>query len=197
MNTNESTALAEKLQTLMATISKFGTESEQLKKVRDEFDQYLEAVKQTDVKMGEVIEKCNDYIETARELVERDLSEQVKVIVESTEESVKNCKEQCEKVTEEYKETLALFEGQKEFFEKQTDELSEAMTSGFEKAEESSNNVIASVKESVDVLLTNIAEVKTELEDAKARQMKDALMIKVCAAAAAVAALAAIIGLFV
>lgn len=176
MNTTESTALAEKLQSLMDTISEFGTESEQLKTVRDDFDKYLEAVKNTDVKMGDVIQKCNDYIEAARELVERDLSAQVKEIVESTEQSVKNCKEQCEAVTEEYKETLALFEGQKEFLDKQRDNLTEAFTSGLE---------------------SKTTEIKAELEELKLLRQKDALMIKICSAAAVVAALAAIIGFFI
>ncbi len=237
MNINDSKAIMDKLSSLITAAEEFGNQAEQLANARGDFDRYLISVKSTDEKMVEVIKKCDEYIETARVLVERDLSDQIKEIVESTEASVKECKSQCEKVTQDYKEAVALFEQQKPTFEEHQRKMVATVEAGFEKetattkeavagleekagslaqslseslgqvkseiatliVEESEKTIatLSAIKEDNDTLRAELSATKDELSTIKEWQKKNELYIKLGAIAACVAALAAIVGLFV
>ena len=159
----------EKLSSLINAAADFGQQSEQLSKSRGDFDSYLATVKETNRQMLVVVEKCNEYIEIARRLVEKDLSAQIERIVESTEEAVKDCKIHCQEVTAEYEAVVKLFEQQKSVLDDQRNQMVYAVNSGFEseagnikeackKLEEVMGNASRSLSECLTSTETNISE---------------------------------------
>ena len=237
MNIYDSKAMMDKLSSLLSAAEEFKNQSEQLAAARGDFDSYLVSVKKTDEMMVKVIKKCEEYIDSARELVGQDLTAQIKEIVESTEASVAACKTQCEQVTADYKEVVALFEQQKPSFEEQQKRMVEAVEKGFERETASRKEALAGLEEKTASLVQNLsesienvksmafsviadasdkslAEIKTvgeesstiraivtdlgtEIATAKEWQKRNELLIIIGVAAACLAALASVIGLFV
>ncbi len=136
MNISESSAIAEKLNGLISAAEEFGSQSEQLTKVRNAFDAYVTSAAQTEKQMIEVVEKCNEYIQLVYNVVEKDYSERITPTIESTVKAASDCQEQFEQVTAEYKNALHIFEEQKEYYEKKQEEMASLTETAFEKEAE-------------------------------------------------------------
>ena len=171
MNAEESKALKEKLDGLMSAAEEFGNQSAQLSKVSGSFDAYAAAASKAEEKMQAVIDKCNEYIDSFHTLTEKDFSGQIDSILKDTGAAVQACKEQCERVSAEYKEALALFERQKPVFEAAQVKLAERTETGF--ADEA--GLIRQTAESLEKKAASLAQ---ELTDS-VEQMKEELNLAI------------------
>ena len=236
MSADETKAIKEKLDALMAAAEEFGNQSAQLSKARSSFDEYIAAASKAEEKMLSVIDKCNEYIDSVHALTEKDFSGWLSSVEKETCEAVQVCREQCEIVSAEYKEALALFERQKPVFEASQEKLAARTEAGFaDEAElirqtaagleektsfllrelsdtidqvkedlnttiletlEQACNDLVKLKQKNDVLQSELASVKADLDAAKTWRIKNEVLIKVGAIVAGIAAVASIINLF-
>ena len=205
---NESKAVKEKLDGLMAAAAEFGSQSAQLAKVRESFEENVAKAGQVEQQMRAVVEKCDEYINAVQALLEKDYSAQIDAIVAETGKSVEACKEQCEAVTAQYKEALSLLEQQRPAFEEKTasqlqelsdsvDQVREELGTTVLETVEQSRAELVKVKQESSAMQTDLAAVKTEMEASKAWQIKNEMLIKIGVIAAAIAAVASIVNLFI
>lgn len=206
--TNESKAVMDKLESLMSAAAEFGNQSEQLAHAKGSFDEYLAAVSDTDKKMQAIIEKCNEYIESVQGLLNKDFSAPIKESAEKAEQSIKACKDQCEEVSAQFKEALSLAEQQRPAFEEKTaaqlqelsdsvDQVREELSTTVLETVDQSRAELVKVKQESSSMQTDLAAVKTEMEASKAWRIKNEMLIKVGVIAAAIAAVASIVNIFI
>lgn len=163
MNSREAQALTEKLNALITAADEFGTQSVQLGKVREDFDAYLSAVKTTDQKMADVIGMCEDYIKSAKIIVEQDMTEQISQIVSETEKSIYDWKKHCENLTSEYNSLLDVFRAQKGEFEEHQSNLVKQVEKDASKLSEDTQNIFKRLSEELVSVEKKLRDSMTEL----------------------------------
>ena len=164
MNKDEASVAMQRFTELMTAAEELHDQATQIDEARKSFNEYLQAVLETNEKMQQVIGKCNDYIDAAHNLVNNNLSAKVSELSTAAEATISQCTSQCEKVTTDYKETVDLFNKQKQYFDEAQTALVNSVQSSIDEKLVRLNDIQAAIEKTAGEIKASFAE-KSQAQD--------------------------------
>lgn len=109
MTKQDAQALKEKFDGLMLAVETFGGESKQLAQARKDLKGLAKEFQSTGQRLAEVTARCQDYLDAANQLISDGFTQQIRQDIETTSDIIRQCQQQSEEMTAQYRELLASF----------------------------------------------------------------------------------------
>lgn len=138
MNISEVTTIKDKLDDVMKSARKFGTQTEHLHKVEQSLDENIEAVKQTNVNLKELAAKLHDISDCLSNLVTTGLTEPISAATKKTGSLLDNLNIQILEASEKCNEFI-------------------------EKIDESQGAIVASIRTDIQSISKNISDLSVQI----------------------------------
>ena len=154
MNINETNQMKERIDGVLETAKKFGTQAEQLNSTRMTVSEFVKQAQATSQQLSDLTSRIGKMIDETEELLNGRISAQIEPEIDRVHTVIDECRTHISKTTNQYQDAIKQLEASKDIFAEQ-----------HQKAEELLDKTVSDVSSALDKMTLTLDSEMQELND--------------------------------